>query len=194
MVKKPKVKICSKCDEEKVLDDFYFDDRGTHNRRAECKKCQSTQKKQAYEDSRDEPISVARRILKGCKQREKERLAKFVKRVQNLDYLPEVELTDEQFDLDVDWVLEQRDKQKNKCYYTGLEMIWSTGLIDKIKRIDPLAVTIERLNSSKGYVKENCVLTCWRANCFKGDGTIEEMLRFAACIMARSTKLKKIKV
>ena len=57
------------------------------------------------------------------KEREKYRLAKFVQRRDGYAYLPEVELTANEFDIDYSWVLAQRDKQGNRCFYTGREMV-----------------------------------------------------------------------
>jgi hypothetical protein len=179
-----KHKKCSKCGIKKPLHDFYVDSNRPDDRKSSCKECNSIVSKRSYEESRDVPESVARRIIKNCKEREKERLARLIKRQEELDYLPQVDLTDKQFNIDIDWMLKQRDKQNNKCYYTGLEMIWSTGLIDGC-RINPYAVTIERLDSSKGYVKRNCVLANWYSNCAKGSGTIEELVKFSAEIVKK---------
>lgn len=180
-------KKCSRCGKKKPLNRFEFR-AGTY--RSTCRDCRNAAKRQVYDEKRDDPTSIARRILKGCKEREKGRLAKLLKRLNGLSELPNVELTKEQFDLDVEWVLKQRDLQSNRCYYTGIDMIWSTGLIEN-RRIDPSAVTVERLDSAKGYVKENCVLACWWSNCAKASGTVEEMIHFSACIVSRSTILKR---
>ncbi len=185
MVEIPRHKKCSQCGRKKDLDAFPFENKELDQRRANCKKCKNTASKKAYEFTRDDPPSVARRIIKKCKEREKERLAKFIKRRNILDYLPDVELSDKEFDLDYQWVLAQRDRQHNKCFYTNRDMIWSTGLIDGNRRMNPAAVTVERLDSSRPYVKENCVLVTWRANCFKGDGLLEEMHEYAFDIIIK---------
>ena len=176
-------KVCSQCGKEKILDEFPFENKELNVRRANCKDCKNEASKRAYEETRNDPESVARRIIKKCKEREKYRLAKFVQHRDGLDYVPEVELTENDFDLDYTWVLAQRDLQGNKCYYTGREMVWSTGLIDEIKRMNPFAVTVERLDSTRPYVKDNCVLACWRSNCMKGDGTYEELILFCSAIL-----------
>ena len=181
----PDFKICSQCGLKKSASDFSFENKELNHRRANCKDCKNAASKKAYEETRDDPESVARRIIKKCKEREKYRLAKFVQRRDGLDELPEVELTENDFDLDYLWVLSQRDVQNNKCYYTDREMAWSTGLIDDIKRMNPDAVTVERLNSSGSYIRDNCVLVTWRANCFKGDGLIEEMYEYALDIIIK---------
>jgi len=177
------VKACSQCGLIKSLEEFPFENKELNQRRANCKDCKNAASKKAYEETRDDPESVARRIIKKCKEREKYRLAKFVQRMDKLEFMPEVELSETDFNLDYQWVLQQRDIQNNKCYYTGLEMLWSTGLIDDIKRMNPYAVTVERLDSTRPYVKDNCVLACWRANCMKGDGTYDEMIMFASSIL-----------
>ncbi len=179
MVKKSKYKRCTKCHLKKSILEFPIDKRSIDKRRASCKKCKNAISKQSYEDTRDEPTSVSRRILKKCKEREKFRLAKFIKHRDDLEYLPDVQLTEDQFNLDVEWMLKQRDSQNNKCYYTDLDMIWSTGLIDENKRINPRAVTIERIDSLGNYVKSNCVLSCWWANCAKNSGPINELVEFS---------------
>lgn len=179
------VKACSQCGLIKPLEEFPFENKELNQRRANCKDCKNAASKKAYEETRDDPESVARRIIKKCKEREKFRLAKFVQRRDSLESLPEVELTSKEFDIDYSWVLNQRDEQKNKCHYTGREMIWSTGLIDEIKRMNPDAVTVERLNSNGSYIRDNCVLVTWRANCFKGDGLLEEMYEYAFDILAK---------
>ena len=180
------VKVCSQCEIEKPLSEFEFKNKITGTRRANCRQCKNESKRKAYEDSRTHPESVARRILKKCKEREKERLARYIRRRDELEILPDVELTPELFNIDLNWIFEQRDKQNNKCWYSGKEMIWSTGYIEDLKRMNPLAITIERLDSNKGYVKENCVLCCWMPNRSKGDGTIEELIDFSLAIVNKN--------
>lgn len=172
-------KICLKCKFLKSYNEFSFHNKKLNIRRATCKLCRNIASKKIYENTRNDIKSVARRILKKCREREKERLSKFIKRRDNLNYFPEVELNQEQFDIDIEWMLEQRIKQDNKCWYTGITMMWSTGLIDEVKRMNPRVVTIERLDSFKFYTKDNCVLSSWWANCAKGPGTLEELINFS---------------
>lgn len=179
------LKICSQCGLEKSLVNFPFENKELFQYRANCKDCKNGASKKAYEETRSDPESVARRIIKKCKEREKYRLAKFVQRKECLEHLPDVELTSAEFDIDYSWVLAQRDLQDNKCFYTGRNMIWSTGLIDDVKRMNPDAVTVERLNSNGSYIRDNCVLVTWRANCFKGDGLLEEMYEYAFDIIGK---------
>lgn len=187
------IKTCSQCLKDKPLDEFPFENKELNQYRANCRDCKNAASKKAYEDTRSDPESVARRIIKKCKEREKYRLAKFVQRRDELEALPEVELDETNFNIDYQWVLQQRDEQNNKCYYTDIEMVWTTGLIDEIRRINPYAVTVERLDSTRPYVKDNCVLACWRSNCFKGDGSYEEMILFCSSILHKHIIERAIK-
>src|SRR6478736_7298279 len=93
-------KVCSQCGIRKAVNEYSFENKELNQRRANCKDCKNAASKKAYEETRDDPESVARRIIKKCKEREKYRLAKFIQRSNGLDYLPEVELTENEFDLD----------------------------------------------------------------------------------------------
>jgi hypothetical protein len=54
-----------------------------------------------------------------------------------------------------------------KCHYTGLEY----SLIEH----GPLLMTVDRIDSSVGYTKENTVLCCWFVNCAKNIWPLEQM-------------------
>jgi hypothetical protein len=53
-------------------------------------------------------------------------------------------------------------------------------VLDKTRRGErrgfpnPACPTIDRLDPSKGYVRENITVVSWRANALKKDGTVEE--------------------
>lgn len=51
--------------------------------------------------------------------------------------------------------------QRKRCYYTGVELLDDVDDNHRQKR------TIERLDASKGYTKENCVAACMAANSLK---------------------------
>lgn len=71
--------------------------------------------------------------------------------------------------INVKFIKELLIKQNNKCYWfnTILE-------IDSIEGSrNPAKLTIDRLDCSKGYSKDNVVLTCYAANCGRGDCPIE---------------------
>ena len=61
-------------------------------------------------------------------------------------------------DLDVVYINELYEKQGGRCYWLGLPLVAST-----MKR-DPRRPSLDRLDSSKGYVRGNVVLACQFAN------------------------------
>lgn len=59
--------------------------------------------------------------------------------------------------------------QNNRCYWYNIELE-----IDSIEGSrNPAKLTIDRLDCSKGYSKDNVVLTCYAANCGRGDCSVE---------------------
>ena len=73
-----------------------------------------------------------------------------------------VKLTNVEFDLKKDDMFEIYEKQNGKCYYTNIEMIHNIG------KFDYNSISIDRLDPSKGYVKNNVVLCLFNVNSFKG--------------------------
>jgi hypothetical protein len=177
-------KICSKCNIEKSLNAFHQDKSKSGGRRASCSDCNCLLKKIKYENTRDNIVNVARGILAKSKERAKKRFVKQQIRKNIVINESDLEgITEKLFNLDLEWIFKQRELQNNKCHYTNIEMLWSIGYIDNVKRVSPFAVSIERIDSSKGYTKNNCVLSCWWANCSKGAGTIGELIYFSSCVV-----------
>ncbi len=60
----------------------------------------------------------------------------------------------------------------NFCPYLGIEISHVTGLGKR----RPGSPSLDRIDSSKGYTKDNIIVCSWRANFLKCDGTLEEMM------------------
>lgn len=70
-------------------------------------------------------------------------------------------------------LLELYNKQKGKCYYTNIEMLLIySAKTDKI--CPPEQLSVDRLDSSIGYVKNNIVLCLFCINNFKGEMNVDE--------------------
>ena len=69
------------------------------------------------------------------------------------------------FAIGLDELVELWENQGGKCYYTGVEMTYAEG--------DRTAVSLDRIDPSKGYVSENVVLCCWIVNLMKLDLSVE---------------------
>lgn len=63
------------------------------------------------------------------------------------------------FDLDLDWL---RSNAISVCPKSGLEIDYSMEI-----KMNPRAPSIDRVNSNKGYTKDNCIIVSWIYNCGK---------------------------
>lgn len=68
------------------------------------------------------------------------------------------------FDIDLEFVTNLYYKQGGKCYYTGELMSWRPN--------DKNSLSIDRLDSNKGYLKNNIVLCIWAINRMKQETEI----------------------
>jgi hypothetical protein len=73
--------------------------------------------------------------------------------------------------IDLEYVRELFDNQKGLCYYTGKEMFIDTR--EKDNNED--SVSLDRFDSSKGYIKGNVVLCRWVINRMKNDLTTDKL-------------------
>ena len=62
-------------------------------------------------------------------------------------------------DFHVEYLWELYSKQGGKCYYTGVNMSFKKGT--------PYTISVDRIDSSKHYTKDNIVLTTVNVNYFK---------------------------
>lgn len=63
-----------------------------------------------------------------------------------------------QFNISIDDLLDKWEKQNGKCYYTGIEMIKT------FRKKCPTQVSVDRINTKEGYLKENIALCCLSIN------------------------------
>lgn len=73
------------------------------------------------------------------------------------------------FELSIDDLVDMAKQQDNKCFYTGHEM--SFGNVGDI-----IAASVDRRDSSRGYVSGNVVLCCSFFNLYKNDFDETEVL------------------
>ncbi len=68
--------------------------------------------------------------------------------------------------------------QRGLCALSGLKMTWMKG------KITLTSLSIDRIDSSKGYERDNVRLVCHGVNRLKGDATDVDMLAMAMAIVA----------
>lgn len=60
----------------------------------------------------------------------------------------------------------------NFCPYLGIEIRHETGKGSR----NPYSPSLDRIDSSKGYIKGNIIVCSWRANFLKSDATFDELV------------------
>lgn len=76
------------------------------------------------------------------------------------------------------YLLEIYHKQKGNCFYSGIKMITD--------RSDLYALSIDRIDSMKGYIKGNIVLCCNIINQMKSNLSVDEFLKICGTITLHS--------
>lgn len=114
--------------------------------------------KRYNQETRRTPKLFATRLLHSCKQRS------LVKKWN--------------FELTVDWIRERLDA--GTCEATGITFDFkrpSNG-----NHLSPFSPSIDRIDSSKPYTKENCRVVCMIYNVCKGQWTDTDVLTFAKAV------------
>jgi hypothetical protein len=88
------------------------------------------------------------------------------------------------FDLTLESVLEMFEKQNGCCFYTGIPM--------KDHSNDIYSMSIDRINSEKGYTQDNVVLCGYKFNMMKNDLSIKQMYEMVECVYNRKDEVFKI--
>ena len=77
------------------------------------------------------------------------------------------------------------DTQHGKCAISGIDMTY----IANCGRI-PTNVSVDRIDSSKGYIKGNVQLVCMAVNQMKNDLDMQTLLTFCDAIVSNARKWK----
>jgi hypothetical protein len=146
-------KKCSKCQEEKCLNDFYY----YKNRKHYTSSCKNCNKKESHSYQ--------------IKQR-KDQNIKYVCMMRSAEIRRKCKDKNISFDSDIRNILiNQWEKQKGLCFYSGRQMSISG---DYHTNLD--AMTIDKVNPSLGYVEGNIVMCCRIFNSMKQNLTYDEFM------------------
>lgn len=86
----------------------------------------------------------------------------------------------------VDELLVIWSAQQGKCVLTGMNMVWGgDGGGDGSNSARPNSVSIDRIDCSKGYERDNVRLVCHCVNSFRGSMSDTEMLVYARLLVER---------
>ncbi len=84
------------------------------------------------------------------------------------------------FDLDYEFLMVLYEQQGGKCFYSGRKMI-PKKVYNSQTELE--GCSIDRIDSSKGYVRNNVVLCCWQANVMKAQLSHDELVEWCKDVM-----------
>lgn len=87
-----------------------------------------------------------------------------------------------EYNLDVDFLKELWKSQNGKCPYTGIKMILPESKRGFIRCCSLEKASLDRIDTTKGYLKGNVEFVCQGINFAKNDYSKEEVLQFVSKI------------
>jgi hypothetical protein len=144
------MKHCIICKKQKPFSEFYKDKSQKHGFGSKCKPCSSFYDKARRAKSNSTIEGRALEFLRHAKESSARR-----KQV---------------FELEVKDIVECWDKQLQICAYSGKKMTLENAKTN--------TVSIERIDSSIGYTKENTILICHAVNRMKSNFDLSEFVSF----------------
>lgn len=155
-------KLCVRCRAKKPREEFREDKKLRDGLRTKCRKCES-ELTNVYQKERRKRWTV--RLLQNARTSTSGGGNSKGKRFG----WPPVDLTEE-------YLWELYHYQDGKCAWTGVEMLLECNGM-KLQ-----AISLDRLDCSRGYVQGNVVLACRGANLARGNASEDEMRIFVEMI------------
>jgi hypothetical protein len=170
------VKKCRVCGEEKTLDLFYKDRSKKYGVGSSCKEC-------AKEISYGYYLKHTEKIKASVSVYRKSYVNKFERniesRLKNLKTKAKLR-SNKEFNLQESDMLDAWGKQNGLCAYTKLPLVATANQFNTI--------SLDRIDSSKGYIPENIQLVCAAINKMKQEYT-EEMFLLFCHLVTHNNKL-----
>lgn len=150
-VKEDNILLCENCQVEKTLDNFPKGKRKYPTWQQPCRACHLINRNNTrHQNSKNAPIeNILKELLYNAKKRHTKK-----------------EFSDD-CDITVEYLVELYNTQNKKCYLSGRTLVTEINSGDR--------VSIDRIDSIKGYIKGNIALACWTANNIKQDLSLKEM-------------------
>ena len=89
------------------------------------------------------------------------------------------------FDLDLDWF--KKNLKGMKCAASGLDFVMPVYEPNARGKRGPWTPSVDRIDNSKGYVKENCRLVVWMYNLAKSNYKENEMYKLCNAVIKYKT-------
>lgn len=134
--------------------------------------CISTINKEISPENRKKYYNISKHA--GNRQDEFSKFRRFISRINKTDIIKLYGRNN----LDVNYLKKLWESQNGKCAYTNISMILPKNTKDYYKHRSLKKASLDRINSTKGYIKGNVQFVCSAINIGKKDFTHEEMLEF----------------
>ena len=162
------MKICTMCNLPKRTSSFYGDSRTKNGIRSNCKKCygkrykyvHSKQKNENWKKYASSEKGIVTLLLSNARDRAKR--------------------TGKSFSIDKEWLLE--NIRKGKCELSGMPFIFEKGVSGNY-RANPFGPSIDKIDPSLGYTKENCRIVCFCVNMARSDWGDDNLIKMCEAIL-----------
>ena len=146
--------LCHKCKQDLSEDCFSSAKRNTHRngKQSYCKTCMYEYGKQHRKDNKDHYRERSRKWNTSPQQR--------LKTLLNAN-------TVDRSALDFEWAWNKLQQSNFKCELTSTPFTWESR--------QPTALSIDRIDPSVGYTKENVRFVCWWVNAAMGNWGFEKL-------------------
>lgn len=180
------IKKCGKCGEAKPLEEFYRRSSAKDGHQARCKKCMDANWNE-YK-ARPEKREFIRTYVKEYNARPESKAARrlyldgWYKRTPRGNLRTSLQgalkrcPTEDPITLDE--LCSLFEAQDGKCAISGVILTWRTG------KILPTSLSVDRIDSARGYVRSNVRLVCFAVNAFRGQMSDDEMFNMALAIVS----------
>jgi len=155
---KTNTKYCNKCKTFKPRSEFIKDKNSRYGLKNHCRPCLNSIRAARIII----PKTRLKKILNGVKSRAKEKNMPF-----NLNY---------------EWV---EVHARNGCEMTGIPFDFSNP--KNGNRINAHAPSVDRINPTKGYTKDNCRMVCWLYNSAKSYYTDKDVFNMAKALIKQQS-------
>jgi hypothetical protein len=156
-------KTCSRCKEEKLLSEFSLNNSAKDRLQYKCRACDLKYQTQRREDNKDEHLEYSRKY-------QRNRRLDFEYRLQMLINASKqrARLNDREHDINVEDI-KAIYPADGCCPIFGLKLEFNgAGFRDSSPSID-------RIDSTKGYTRDNIQVISWKANRIKGAASLQDL-------------------
>ena len=162
-------KFCKDCKKTKKVEEFSRRTKSPDGYRHQCKMCEKKYKS-------------------GFKIYMRNKYNSMVKRSKELN-LPLPDMTMDEFILEINAQLQWN---AFTCLITGDRLEYQSGSKDKLDgKQNKNSYSIDRIDPTKGYMKDNILVVSWRWNCMKKDTPLNYMMRFCLYMKLNHPKTYK---